>query len=105
MSETLDPSWTWWTGRYTFELTWRPGITVEIDVSVRRDDAIIWWGNRTLAVIDRVLLREWLFHPREPLNRDDLVWSVEHGVTCLTIFSSTPCAVPSHAVAYLTAVI
>src|SRR4051812_19833557 len=56
-----------WTGRMEFDLSdaqgWRIG-TVEI--VIRIDHLSLWFGNRTLAVMDRDLFREWLIDPGEP---------------------------------------
>ena len=101
----LGPVATRWTGWHTFELSWRSGSRVSIDVNVRRDGVSVWMNNFTLAVIDRDLLRDWFIHPREPLIRDDLEWSSQDGVTCLAIGASAGLPVPADTVGFLMAVI
>ena len=105
MAEGFDPTHGLWTGRCTFVLTGRPGPSEAIDLNCSREDVIVWLGGRTLAVIDRDVMREWLFRPHEPLVVDDLAWSVESGVTCLTLFEGEPRAVPAETVQQLMVVI
>jgi hypothetical protein len=95
-----------WTGRLDFDLRngrgWRVG-TVEI--VVRTDIVTLWYGNRTLAVMDRDLFREWLIHPEMPLEVDDVIWFMQDVLTCLTIDNSISYAVPGSIVDYLVAII
>ena len=102
----VDAVPTQWTGRLEFDLTngrgWRVGT---VEVVVRRDILTLWYGNRTLAVMDRDQFREWLIHPDEQFEVDDVVWYMQGVLTCLTIDSRTSYAVPGGIIDYLVAMI
>jgi hypothetical protein len=93
-----------WTGRLDFDLHngrgWRVG-TVEIVVRV--DILTLWYGNRTLAVMDRDLFREWLIHPTAPFAVDDVIWFAQDELTGLTIDGSISYPVPGSIIDYLVA--
>ena len=105
---TLDPATTrladlpvsGWTGPIEFELHngrgWGIGTA---ELAVRRDLVVLRFVDRVLAVMDRDRFREWLIHPREPMEVDDVVWSTEAGVTCVTIDGRLHCSVPEVAIA------
>ncbi|GLY29555.1 hypothetical protein [Kineosporia sp. NBRC 101731] len=50
----------------------------------RCEDITVWFGARTLAVIERGVFAAWLWRGGALLV-DDLLWSVEGGTTFLTI--------------------
>ena len=106
IGQTVDVLPTHWTGRLDFDLQngrgWRVG-TVEI--VVRIDLLTLWYGNRTLAVMDRDLFREWLIHPAEPLTIDDVIWFAQDELIGLTIDGSLSYAVPASIIDYLVAMI
>ncbi len=89
-----------WTGPIEFEMHngrgWGIGTA---ELAVQRDLVLLRFADRVLAVMDRDRFREWLIHPREPMAVDDVVWSVEAGVTCVTIDGRLYCSVPEIAVA------
>jgi len=95
-----------WTGRMEFDLSdaqgWRIG-TVEI--VIRIDHLSLWFGNRTLAVMDRDLFREWLVDPAEPFGIDDVTWSMDEVGTLLTIDDSATYAIPNPVVQHLVQVV
>lgn len=100
-----SPAATRWTGWYTFPITWRPGLTVTLEVNARRDDVSIWLANSTLAVIDRDRFRDWLCDPSGPLREGDLELSVADGVILLNIGGCGPYTVPQDAARFLTVTI
>jgi hypothetical protein len=95
-----------WTGRTEFDLAddrgWRIG-TVEI--VVRMDHLSLWFGNRTLAVIDRETFRQWLFNPEEPFYIDDVMWSLGETGAFLTIDDAAAYPIPDPLVQHLVQVI
>ena len=95
-----------WTGRMEFDLTdeggWRVG-TVEI--VIRMDHLSLWFGNRTLAVIDRDTFREWLHDPEEPFFVDDVMWSMNDAGAQLTIDDSSLYPIPGALVQHLVQVV
>jgi hypothetical protein len=95
-----------WTGRVEFDLLsgrgWRVAV---VEVVVRIESVTLWCGNRTLAVMDRDLFREWLIHPRQGFEIDDVTWSAQNSDTCISIDGSIPYVVPQGTVQHLTAVI
>jgi len=104
MPKVLDPAAALWTGWHTFELTWKPGSTVTIEIRARRDDVLMMMGDYILASIDRDLFRDWFCHPREPFLRDDVIWSVDQrGTTWLAIGEHGPYIVPQDTIQHLTA--
>ena len=95
-----------WTGRMEMDLTNSRGQWVgTVEVVVRLDDVSLWYGNRTLAVIDRLTFREWLIRPDLPFGIDDVVWVMLGTATCLTIDGSAPYSVAADAVTHLVSVI
>jgi hypothetical protein len=100
-SSTMD-----WIGRMEFDLSddkgWRIG-TVEI--VIRTDHVSLWFGNRTLAVMDRDLFRSWLVNPGEPFGIDDVTWSMDDDGTLLTIDDSETYAIPNPLVEHLVQVV
>src|SRR5689334_8551072 len=94
-----------WCGRVEFDLLngrgWRAGTVV---LTVRRDHVDVYLDEwRHLACIEREWFREWLVRPWEPLTEDDLVLSVEAGVTCLSFDGSIKYAMPDDVTTLLTA--
>jgi hypothetical protein len=102
----LEAPPTLWTGRLEFDLTngrgWRVGT---VEVVVRIDTLTLWYGNRTLAVLDREGFREWLIHPVAPYQIDDVTWSMQGVLTCITVDGSLSYAVPGGIVDHLGATI
>jgi hypothetical protein len=95
-----------WTGRMEFDLSNDHGFPVgTVEVVVRIDHLSLWYGNRTLAVMDRDLFRRWLIDPETPFQIDDVMWSVEEEATHLTIDDSVSYAIPQAIVEYLIAVV
>ena len=95
-----------WTGRMEFDLTdaqgWPAG-TVEI--VIRMDHLSLWFGNRTLAVIDRDTFREWLLDPEDPFFVDDVMWAISDSGAHLTIDDSSTYAIPGALVQHLVQVV
>ena len=100
----LDPME--WTGRMEFDLAdpqgWQIG-TVEI--VIRMDHLSLWFGNRTLAVIDRDTFRDWLTDPEEPFFVDDVSWSIGDTGATLTIDDSASFPIPDPLVQHLVQVV
>jgi hypothetical protein len=76
-----------WTGLLGLDLRngrdWSAG-TLEVDV--RQDTMEVRHQGRMIAEIDRDRFREWMIHPGElPYLADQTRWSVEAGVTVLTL--------------------
>ncbi|GAB3264971.1 hypothetical protein [Kineosporia babensis] len=70
-----------WVGRLELDLRnardWSIGT---LGLQFAPDSVTVWFGSRTLAVLDREELREWIIHPRGTrLAVDDLVWSAQYG--------------------------
>ena len=96
-----------WTGQLDVELrngrNWSVGT---IDIRLGLDTVSLWYHDRSLAVMDRDQFREWLFHPRGLIFEvDDVVWSVEAGVTCLTVGGTGQYTVTPESVRRLTVVV
>jgi hypothetical protein len=95
-----------WTGRMDFDLSddqgWRVG-TVEI--VIRIDHLSLWFGNRTLAVIDRDTFREWLHDPEDPFFVDDVMWSIGETGAYLTIDDAASYRIPGALVQHLVQVV
>jgi hypothetical protein len=95
-----------WTGRLEFDLSndqgWRIGT---IEIVVRIDHVSLWFGNRTLAVMDRDMFREWLMDHEEPFGIDDVTWSMDDDGTLLTIDESATYAIPNPVVQHLVQVV
>ena len=95
-----------WTGRMEFDLSndqgWRVGT---VEVVVRIDHLSLWFGNRTLAVMDRDQFRDWLIDPVQPFAIDDVMWSMEGDVTHLTIDDAKSYAIPGPLIDYLVQVV
>ncbi len=95
-----------WTGRMEFDLSndqgWRVG-TVEI--VIRMDHLSLWFGNRTLAVIDRDTFREWLMDPEDPFFVDDVMWSISDTGAFLTIDDTASYPIPGALVQHLVQVV
>jgi hypothetical protein len=78
---------TTWTGELLLELRnardWSVG---DAELSVRRETVIVHHADRSLAVMDRDLFRDWL-HQSDPapLDVDDVVWSVQLGMTFMSV--------------------
>jgi hypothetical protein len=112
MSESMpagrlaDVPRTVWTGRLDFDLKNERGWRVAaVEVITRIESVTVWSGSRTLAVMDRELFREWLIHPRQPLEVDDVTWSVQGSDMCITMDGSASYVVPADTVRQLVAVI
>lgn len=95
-----------WTGRMEFDLSdpqgWQVG-TVEI--VIRMDHLSLWFGNRTLAVIDRDTFRAWLRDPEQPFFVDDVMWSISDSGAQLTIDDSASYPIPGALVQHLVQVV
>jgi hypothetical protein len=75
-----------WTGRIEVDLlTGNDWQALAVEIVVRIETVTVWLENRTLAVMDRDRFRDWLKYPRETFDIDDLLWTVQDGVTCLLI--------------------
>jgi hypothetical protein len=95
-----------WTGRMEFDLSNDQGFpNGTVEVVVRIDHLSLWYGNRTLAVMDRDLFRQWLIDPVKPFQIDDVMWSIDEEATHLTIDESVSYAIPPAIVEYLIAVV
>lgn len=108
LRQDLNPDASRWVGWHSFELTGMPGSIVPIDLRARRDDVLVLASDYVLASLDRDRLREWLTHPRTPLQVDETEWSVHAGTTYLTLGHDAQYgtyAVPPPTIAYLTEVI
>ena len=95
------------TGREEFDLADAQGRVIgTIELVLRIDSVTMWFGNRTLMVIDRDAFREWLIHPaRHRLESDDVVWFMEGEATCLNIDNIMAFTVPDEVVRRLVSVI
>jgi hypothetical protein len=95
-----------WTGRLEVDLLngrgWQVG---NVEVVVRIESITVWLENRTLAVMDRDLFREWLGRPHKPFDIDDLLWTVDDDITCLTIDRSSQYIIPAPVTAQLATLI
>lgn len=103
---TTDGVVSTWTGRLKMDLLngrgWR---VATLDLVVRIDSLTLWWGNRTLAVIDRDIFKQWAHHPGRTLQTDDVTWSTQGGTGWICVDGSTPYVVPSNSFQYLLTVI
>jgi hypothetical protein len=80
-----------WTGELLLELRngrdWSVG---DAQLSLRRDTVVLHHAGRGLAVLDRDRFRDWLIDPEpDPLIVDDVVWSVQVGVTFMAAGASS----------------
>jgi hypothetical protein len=57
---------------------------IVLEFVFRSEDVTVWFGERTLAVMDRVAFFGWLWAGGD-LVVDDLVWTVQEQTTLLTI--------------------
>jgi hypothetical protein len=95
-----------WTGRMEFDLSDAQGYRIgTVEIVIRIDHLSLWLGNRTLAVMDRDLFREWLIDPEEPFGIDDVTWSMDDVGTLLTIDESATYAIPNPVVQHLVQVV
>ena len=95
-----------WTGRLDVALTDDLGQLVgTVEIVVRIDALTLWYGNRTLAVIDRDTFREWLIHPGLPFEIDDVAWVAQGHITYLSIDRSPGYSISGALIDYLVAVI
>jgi hypothetical protein len=80
-----------WTGELTLDLRNPRGWSVRAaELTVRRDTVVVRHEGRNLAVLDRDFFRRWLGEPEPvPYAVDDLVWSVQIGMTFMTSGSTT----------------
>lgn len=46
----------------------------QIRIGIRRDVAEVWYASRLRGSFDRGVLRDWLAHPRDWLERDEVLW-------------------------------
>jgi hypothetical protein len=106
MIRPSEPDQALWTGRLDIDLTEDYGQRIgTVEIVVRIDIVTLWFGNRTLAVIDRDSMREWLIHPARPLVIDDVVWISEAGITYLSIDYSPGYPVAGPLIDFLVAVL
>lgn len=85
-----------WMGRLDLHLLDRYYNTVAlIEFSVRDEFISVWWGERTLSVMDRQRFRKWFWQPVGVLQIDDLAWSVEGERLGLSLDGSEPFFVPN----------
>jgi hypothetical protein len=95
-----------WIGRMEFDLSDDQGWPIgTVEIVIRTDHLSLWFGNRTLAVMDRDLFREWLVDPGEPFGIDDVTWSMDDDGTLLTIDESETYAIPNPLVQHLVQVV
>ena len=95
-----------WTGRMEFDLSDAQGRRIgTVEIVIRIDHLSLWFGNRTLAVMDRDLFREWLIDPADPFGIDDVTWSMDEVGTLLTIDDAATYAIPNPVVQHLVQVV
>jgi hypothetical protein len=90
-SHTGDTRESVWMGELELELRngrdWSVG---DAQLSLRPDSVLVRHAGRGLAVLDRDRFRDWLMDSEpEPLIVDDVVWSVQVGVTFLAAGSTS----------------
>jgi hypothetical protein len=86
------PRWIGWTHLHLVHSSDTSELLVE--TAVRVDHLTLWLDHRTLAVIDRDRIRQWLGHaPRPPLETDDFVWEIVGSASYLTIDSTATCVI------------
>ena len=95
-----------WMGELVLELRngrdWSVG---DAELSLQRDTVLLRHAGRGLAVLDRDRFRTWLLDPEPtPLMVDDVVWSVQVGVTFM-LTGSASFRVTSESLSNLVAVI
>lgn len=77
-----------WTGPLMLDIRngrdWAAGT---VEVSLGRDTVTVRHQGRMLAVLDRDRFRRWLMQvqPHDALAADEVVWSVQAGVTCMSV--------------------
>jgi hypothetical protein len=85
-----------WLGRLDFDLADEHGALIgKIEMVVRTENITMWYGSRTLAVMDREVFRQWLVRPFDQLPIHDLVWFVAEDTLYLTIDDGVTYAVPN----------
>lgn len=95
-----------WTGRTDFDLIDEQGRRVgTVEIVIRMDHLSLWFGNRTLAVIDRETFREWLDDPEEPFWVDDVMWTIHDAGGELTIDDAASYKIPDALVQHLVQVV
>ena len=95
-----------WTGRLDIDLSNGHSQHIgTVELVVRIDTLTLWYGNRTLAVVDRDTFREWLIHPGRPYEIDDVIWTAQGTDSYLSIDRSTPYAISSAVIDHLVAII
>jgi hypothetical protein len=95
-----------WTGRMEFDPIDAQGRSVgTVEIVIRMDHLSLWFGNRTLAVIDRDTFREWLRDPENSFFVDDVMWTISDSGAHLTIDDSPPYAIPGALVQHLVQVV
>jgi len=104
--QSQTPAETSWLGQLEVDLVnGRHRRVKTIDLDVQADTIALAITGRPLAQLNRLRFREWLHNPTEPLKTADVVWSVQDGITCVTIEKSVPCIVPTDTVDQLVKVI
>jgi hypothetical protein len=85
-----------WTGRLDFDVANADGVVFgRIEIVVRIDSVMFWWGHRTLAVIHREDLRTLLLSVDAQLHQDDLTfWWSRADELLLQIEDWSPLVVP-----------
>lgn len=96
-----------WVGRVQVDLRnardWSIGT---LDLEIAPETVTVWFGSRSLAVLDRSRLREWIIHPRGTrLAADDLVWSAQYGSMYVAIGLASEYRLGDASVRELTAVV
>ena len=93
-------------GRTDFDLInargWRVG---SVDVTLRATTLTLDYRTRRLALMDRDRFREWLIHPRDVLEVDDVTWFVQTGLTCITIDGRSSYVIPGSCIGHLVSVV
>ncbi len=74
-----------WTGELTLDLLNNRGWSVgAAELTVQESTVIVRYDGRSLATMDRDWFRRWLTQPHpEPCIADDLIWTVQLGITFL----------------------
>jgi len=65
---------------YAVEVVTRSGRVIPIGFRMRSDLVEIMHAGRQLAVFDRDLLRGWLENPGDPVERDEITFTVDYSL-------------------------
>jgi len=96
-----------WTGRVTIELrNATDHARTSLEAKVCLDTVQLWFGERSVADLDRDIFREWLIRPHEQnLAVDNVDWSLHKGLAQLTIDETNLFTVSHESLGNLLAVI